>query len=300
MKFNDKIKKAIKQKSKEKISQPEALFEIDAIRAKYNTLDELKAALKSAREFSDTLDRESKRRRQEDRRHLAVEWVGGIFAFVGVNSLLFILLHRLRIFELPFDRWGLGWILGWIIVILWLGFAFLVVSAFFWLSDKTGLHYLIEDWIVSWDTWDAQQSHNIHKYKTFPRRKRRPLIRDLKKELDVITDNLYRLEWEADETEDKKLSESVENLNQVIDTLVTEADISSRSLIHQPEHTSWKGFVLALEETSNDLELELQDIAKYHKSVQPLLKHASNITSQVLYRIIDYGDEKKEGRIIKA
>ena len=136
--------------------------------------------------------------------------------------------------------------------------------------------------------------------KKFPRKKRRRIIRDTKKKFDEITDQLYSLEWEADENDDEKLSDSVESLNQVIGTLVTEADISSRSLFHQPEHASWNGFVQALEETSNELDLELKDIEKYHENIQPLLKHVSNITSQVLYWIIDYGDEKKEGTMIKA
>ncbi|MCF8088993.1 MAG: hypothetical protein K9L23_13155, partial [Desulfotignum sp.] len=196
-----------------------------------------------AHSFMNVIKMEKKRRKREDRRHRAVEWAGGICAFVGVNGLFFILLHRLRIFELLFDNWGLGYsISAGIIVILWLGFAFLVASAFFWLSDKSGLHYLIEDWIVSY-----------HKYKKFPRNERKAFIRDTREKLDEIFERLYRLEWKADETGDEKLSESVESLNQVIGTLVTEADISSRSLINQPEHASWRGFVLALEETTNDL-----------------------------------------------
>jgi len=302
LKFIGKIKESIKRKNNKKLSQLDAMLRNETIRSKY-TRDELEAAVKGAREFRDAFDQQLKRRRREDSRRRAVEWTGGIFTFVGINGSFFILLHQFGIFTLLTDKCGLGPTLSaWIIVVLWISFAFLLALTFFWLSDKTGLHYLIEDWVVSWDTWDAQQSHNIHKYKTFPRRKRRTLIRDLKKELDVITDNLCRLE-EAEETydsDDENLSESVESLNQVIDTLVTEADISSRSLIHQPEHASWKGFVLALEETSNELYLELKDIGKYHKNIQPLLKHASNITSQVLYWIIDYSDEKKEGTIIKA
>lgn len=258
-------------------------------------------AFEKARCARDTFDLERKRRRREDSRRRAVEWTGGIITFVGINGSFFILLHKLGIFTLLTDRWGLGSTLSaWIIAVLWIGFAFLLALTFFWISDKTGLHYLIEDWIVSWDTWEAQQSDNIRRYKSFPRRERSRLIRDLKKELDEITDHLYRLECEADETEDEKLSDSVESLNQVIGTLDTEADISSRSLIHQPEHASWKGFVLALEETSNELNLELKDIGKYHKDIQPLLKHAFNITSQVLSWIVDYSDEKKEGTIIKA
>ena len=282
----------MKRKNNENDYQLKALLENDSIRNKY-TRDKLKVMLKGAREFKDAFDQQSRRTRREDRRRLVVEWTGGIITFVGVNGLFFILLYMLGVFTLLTDKWGLGHTLSaWIIVVLWIGFALLLALTFFWVSDKTGLHYLIEGWVVSWDTWDTQHSHNIQKYKSFPRRKRRALIRDLKKELDEITDRLYRLEWEADENDDEKLSGSVESLNQVIGTLVTEADISSRSLIHQPEHASWKGFVLALEETSNELNLELKDIGKYHKDIQPLLKRASDITSQVLFGIVDYSDEK--------
>ncbi|MBU1964365.1 MAG: hypothetical protein KKD24_00970 [Proteobacteria bacterium] len=285
MKFIGKIKESIKQKNNEKLSQRDAMLENETIRSKY-TRDELEAAVKGAREVADWSAHQLKRRRREDRRRRAVEWAGGIFTFVGINGSFFILLHQFGIFTLLADKCGLGPTLSaWIIVVLWIGFAFLLALTFFWLSDKTGLHYLIEDWVVS-----------FHKYKEFPRKKRSSLIRDVKKELDEITDQLYRLECESDETEDEKLSDSVDSLNQVVGVLVTEADISSRSLIHQPEHASWKGFVLALEETSNDLELELKDIAKYHSKIQPMLKHASNITSKALYWVIDYYYEKKKVR----
>lgn len=250
----------------------------------------IQAAFEKARSFKGAIELERKRRRRENRRLLTVQWIGGILAFVGINGSFVILLYKTGIIELLIDKWELGYTLSSLIfVAFYFGLAFLLASTFFWLSDKTGLHYLIEDWVVS-----------FHKYKKFPRKKRRRIIRETKKELDEITDQLYRLEWEADDADDEKLSDSVESLNQVIGTLVTEADISSRSLIHQSEHASWKGFVLALEETSNELDLELKDIEKYHKNIQPLLKHASDITSQVLYWIIDYGDEKKEGTIIKA
>lgn len=289
MKFIGKIKESIKRKNNKKLSQFEALLENETIGSKY-TLDELKSMVKGAQEFKKAFDSDMKRRRREDRHRRAVEWAGGIFTFVGINGSFFILLHQFGIFTLLTDKCGLGPTLsGWIIVVLWIGFAFLLALTFFWLSDKTGLHYLIEDWVVS-----------FHKYKEFPRKKRSGLIRDVQKEFDEITDQLYRLECEADETEDYKLSDSVESLNQVIGDLDTEADISSRSLIRQPEHASWRGFVLALEETSNELNLELKDIGKYHKDIQPLLKHASNITSQVLSEIVDYSDEKKEDTIIKA
>ena len=222
------------------------------------------ATFEKARRFRDALDLERKRHRREESRCRAVEWTDGIITFVGINGSFFILLHKIGIFTLLTDRWGLGSTLSaWIIVVLWLGFASLLALTFFWISDKTGLHYLIEDWMVSWDTWDVQQSDNIRRHRSFPRRARSRLIKDLKKELNEFTEQLYSFECEADETEDEKLSDSVESLNRVISTLDTEVDISSRSLIRQPKHASWKGLVLALEETSNELNLELKDIGKF-------------------------------------
>jgi hypothetical protein len=259
---------------------------------------QIEPALDGVRKFKKAFNRERRRRRREDRRHLTVEWIGGIFAFVGINGSIVILLHQTGIIELLIDEWGLGHTLsGLIIGALWIGFAFLLISTFFWLSDKTGLHFFIEDWVVSWDTWDTSQSHNIHKYKKFPRKKRRTLIRDLKKELDVFTAQLYRLEEEAYDIDDEKLSDSVESINQVIGNLVTEVDYSSPSLILQLDRASWKGFALTLEETSNDLKLELQDIAKYHKKVQPFLEQASNLIAKVIYRIIDSDTRGKEATI---
>jgi hypothetical protein len=346
LKFIGKIKESIKRKNNKKLSQLDAMLENETIRSKY-TRDELEVAVKGAREFGDAFDQQIKRKRREDRRRRVVEWAGGIFTFVGINGSFFILLHQFGIFPLLAEECGLGSTLSaWIIVILWLGFAFLVAEAFYWLSDKTGLHYLIEDWVVSWDTWDAQQSHNIPKYKTFPRRKRRTLIRDLKKELDVFSDFEKALETkkkfekspdfekkleelpnlknafdgfnaalfpsgkEACGTDDEELSVyddeelpntvegSLERINRVIGDLVEEANISSRRLISQPEHASWKSFVLTLSKTSFYLELELRDITKYHKSIQPWLQHASDITSAAWYRINDSGNDKGKTAII--
>lgn len=334
----------MKRKSKKTISQPEALFEIDAIRAKYNTLDELKAALKGAREFNDAFNRQWNSRRRENRRRFVVKLIGGTFALVGFWGSVFVFIGP---FELIFNEWGLGHSLSAVIrFILAFGFPFLVWITFLWFSDKTGFHYLIEDSVVSWDTWDVQQTNNIQQFKTFPRRKRSGLIRDVKRELDVFSDIREALQMKKDFEQspdfDKKLEEfpdlkkafdelnaaffpfgkqagdtddeelscyddeelpgsvegSVERINRVIADLVEEADISSRRLISQPEHASWKGFVLTLEKTSTDLELELKDTAKYHKSIQPLLKLAFDITSKALYRIIDSGNDKEKTAMI--
>ncbi len=285
---------------------------------------------------------EMKRRRREDHRRCAVELVGGILAFIGVNGSFFILMQKFGLFSQLTDRFGLGSTLSAIIiVVIWIGFSLFIVLTFFWFSDKTGLNYLIEDWVVSWDSWNIQHTHNIYRFRTFPRSKRKPLVRYLKKELDVfievieaIRENkkfeespelekrlnkfpdlkktmeecnaaIFNFGKQACDTHDKELYDydddevptnvegSLKKINRIIGKLVEEVDISSRSLMYQPKHASWKGFVLALEETSNELYLELEDVEKYHKAIQPLLKHAFNITSQILSCIVDYDGEKK-------
>ena len=101
-----------------------------------------------ARSFLNAVEGERKRRKREDRRLLIVQWIGGIFAFVGVNGLFIIFLCQTGIIELLIDKWKVGHTLsGLILVAFYFGLAFLIASTFFWLSDKTGLHYLIEDWI---------------------------------------------------------------------------------------------------------------------------------------------------------
>lgn len=203
---------------------------------------QIETDLDRAREFMEAVGTEKKRRQRENRRSRTVEWVCGIITFVVINGSLVILLSQTGIIELLVDEWQLGYILsGLIIMILWFGFTFLFASSFFWLSDKTGLHYLIEDWVVSWETWDTSQSHNIHNFKKFPRRKRMAFISDFKKKLDVLTDQLYILEEEAEDTDDEKLSDSVESINQVIGSLYIEAEASSRSLISQPYGSFWNG-----------------------------------------------------------
>lgn len=259
-----------------------------------NILKKIQDNIQGALENMKASDSDRRRRRREERRRLTVTWIGGVLTFVVVNGSIVILLHKTGIVELLINEWGLGHTLsGLIIGALWIAFTLLLCSAFFWLSEKTGLHYIIEDWVISWNTWDILQSSNIQKYREFPRKKRKGLIADTKKELDVITNQLYHLELEADNTDDEKLSDSVENLNEVIDTLVTEVYFSCCSRSLPQDRASWKGFVLALEETSNELDFKLNDIAKYHKKIQPLLKHASNITSKALDRIIVYGKDNK-------
>jgi hypothetical protein len=292
LKFLDKIKKAIKLKNMSKLSQREALLKNETIESEY-TRD---AIVSEAKKVSEYTRRVSESRRREDRRERIVNFFGGLLGFVVVNGSFIALVNLSSIIELL--RWGNTHIFLILVAFLWFAYVYVFALSFFWLSEKTGLGSLIEDWVVSWDTTDTERSHNIHKYKKFSRRKRRNLVKNFKKDFEVVTDQLYSFENEADVTDDKKLSESVENLNQIIGSLITEVDISSRPLIHRLQGASWKNFVLTLEATSNELGLELKDIAKYHKNIQPLLKHASNITSKALYRIIDFEDNKRKAMII--
>jgi hypothetical protein len=158
---------------------------------------------------------------------------------------------------------------------------------FLWLSEKTGLHYLIEDWVISWETRDRCQIYDIQKYKKFPRTKRRALIRDVKKELDAVIDQLSRLDDEAcnEEDEDYELSESVESFRQIISDLIAEVEGFSRRLISQPEGASWIGVVLALRRTFDELESASKDIEEYDEKVRPLVRGAFRIVTSFRTRI---------------
>jgi hypothetical protein len=228
-------------------------------------------------------------------------------------------------------------------VFLWVGLMYFLVEIFFWVSDKTGLHYFIEDWVNLCNPWYPQDCDKIRKYKTFPRRERRMLIKELKKDLDMFRhlseaiDKMKEFEKSPDFEEklekfpalkkayehfnavlypfgkescnseyeelfdnydDEELPSSVEGslvrINRVIANLVEEVDISSRRLIMQPEHASWIGFVLTLEETSAAIELELKDPDNYHKTIQPFLTWVFDITSKAMNRINDSCNDKGE------
>ena len=203
MKFIGKIKESRKRKNNKKLSRIEALLENETIRSKY-TRDELIAGL----EFQDAFERERKRRRREDRRRLVVKCIGYFSGFLIINGSFIILADLSGIIELLFDEWRL-WptLAGFLLSALYVGYVVLFIITFFWLSDKTGINFWIEDWIEAWDTWDISGSHNILKFKEFPRRERRALVRDLDKVLNIISYGLMNLEREADDNDDEKLSD---------------------------------------------------------------------------------------------
>ncbi len=290
-------KKTIKRKNNEKLSRIEALLENESIKSKY-TRDELEAGL----EFWDAFERERKRRRRENRRRLVVKWVGYFFAFVGGYGFFFILVHLSGVIRLLFDvLWPpLGVFL---FMVLLVGCLTVPIITFCWLSNKTGFRFWIENWVEGWDTYgshikdyvegrNACGNHNILKFKEFPRRERRALVRELEKVLNVISIWLMDLEKEADDNDDEKLSGSVESIRQLIGDLsyVSSAFLSLGLL---QECASWKTFTLTLEETAEDFKLELAGIAKFHEKVQPALELASLITAKVLSIIIDRGNRKE-------
>ena len=81
--------------------------------------------------------------------------------------------------------------------------------------------------------------------------------------------------------DDEELFARLESINRPILSLFY---VSSRLLQH---NASWKNFVLTLEDTVEDLELELADIAKYHKKAQVALELASSITALAMSIITD-------------
>ncbi len=255
----------------------------------------IQAVFENARSFMDAINLERKQCRREDRRRLVVKWIGGFLAFLGINGSFIILANMSGIIELLFDQWRL-WptLAGFLLSALYVGYAAFFIITFFWISDKTGINFWIEDWIDAWDTWDISGSHNILKFKEFPRKERRVLVRNLDKVLNIISYGLMNLEREADDNDDEKLSDSVQSIDELIGHLpyVSSAFLSIGLF---REHASWKKFTLTLEETAENLKSELKDIAKYHEKVQPALKLASLITATVLSIIIDK-DNRKEAK----
>jgi len=282
-------------------------FRLDRTRRKETTLKfvdktknqpQIQAAFENARSFIDAIDLERKRRRREDRRRLVVKWIGGFLAFIGINGSFIIFANMSGIIELLFDQWRL-WptLAGFLLSVLYVGYAALFIITFFWISDKTGFNFWIEDWIEALDTWDILGSKNILKFKEFPRKERRVLVRDLDKVLNIIGYGLMNLEREADDNDDEKLSDSVQSIDELIGHLpyVSSAFLSLGLF---QEHASWKKFTSTLEETAENLKLELKDIAKYHEKVQPALKMASLITANVLSIIIDKDNRNEAERTV--
>ena len=146
------------------------------------------------------------------------------------------------------------------------------------LSIQLGIQFDDGGWSVAY--YDAR------KFKEFPRCEEETLVEGLNKELDAIVSKLQNLEQESGGRYDEKLSDSVTDIDCFIGTL---HDVSSDFLCRR---VSWEDFALTLEETLDDLESELEDIAKYHKKVQPLLKQASQITTKMLLEI-DSGNRKE-------
>jgi hypothetical protein len=238
------------------------------------------AIMEKGRACNESFDRERKLRSQENGRRSSLNFIRRGFASIGFLVWIFICMGPL---ELVFNQWGFGFTLSAVTRVI---LCFALPVAFWltalWVSEITGLHYMIEDWIESWDTWNAT---NIQKYKQFPRRKRRALVRDLKKELDVVRNQISRLTEESYEEEygDRDLSGSLDIFRQIIHGLVDEAECFSHSLISRPEGASWKDFCRNLEGTFKELQEILigeADYDEFDERVQPLVKQAFQIVNR--------------------
>jgi hypothetical protein len=122
-------------------------------------------------------------------------------------------------------------------------------------------------------------------FKEFPRKDQEAFVAGLNRELDAILSKLEPLESEADDRDDEKLFDSVSDLDCILRSL---HDVAS-DFLHR--RVPWKDFALALEDALEDLESELEDIAKHHKKVKPLLKQACKVTPKCLLTI-DSGNRK--------
>ena len=132
----------------------------------------------------------------------------------------------------------------------------------------------------------SEAYYNTRKFKEFPRSEEEAIVKELNKELDAILSELSHLGQESEDNNNEKLSDSVTDLDCFIGSL---RDTSSDFLRHR---LSWKDFALTLEETLDDLESEIEDVAKYHEKTKPLLKQACKITAEVLIGI-DSGNRKE-------
>jgi len=137
--------------------------------------------------------------------------------------------------------------------------------------------------------WSAAYNE-ARKFKEFPRCEKETLVEGLNKELDIILQELQCLEQTLGNRYDEKSPVSITNIDCLIRTL---HDVSFDFLRHR---VSWKDFALTLEETLDDLKLELEDMGKYHKKLEPLLKQAFHITTKVLLEI-DLGNRKEAEEI---
>ncbi len=133
--------------------------------------------------------------------------------------------------------------------------------------------------------WSAAYC-KARKFKELKRDKEEDTVRDLNKSLEPIVGNLDVLKEEADDRDDEKLSDSVADLECIVEGL---RDVSSDFLRRR---VSWKDFALGLEDATDDFEWELEDSAGYHKKVKRLLKSAFELTAKFLGRI-DSGNRRE-------
>jgi hypothetical protein len=290
LKITDKIKKAIAPEKNDKLSRIDSMLEHESIKSKC-TRDQIEGAIR----YYEAFDREEKLRRQEDKRRVVIKWIGYFLAFVSVNGSFFILADKTGIVELLYNKWSI-WptLAGFLLTALYYGNAVLLIIIFFWLLNVTGFRFWIEDWNGAWDNCYISESHNILKFKEFPRRERIPLVRNLNKGLKILSYGLKYFEREAIDNKDIKLSTNVRSIYKYIGPL-TQASSSFLSLGLLKECPSWNTFTLTLVETAENLKAESSKTSKYCKKAKMLIDLASLITSKVLSVIIDI-DNRNESK----
>lgn len=272
--------------------------------------------IRTGYKFFDSFNKERKYKFQERRRESIVNGASMIFAFIFGNGIAFYIIYKVHILDLLINGWGFGFIGGIIITCVWAGIICLLAVIIYWLFDITGFHYLVEDWIESWETWDVQNLPNIPKLKSYPRRKRKTLIKNLKHKLDDIYDELSHIEdefqqstgedefWEYEEESlncDYDDIENLENMDEFQSVcrlrhvlndshLIDQTEASSKMLIKQPSGATWKGFVKSLRETQQDFVTEIARSDLYHAKVRPIVGRITNMLTVVLFRIVKHQD----------
>ena len=133
--------------------------------------------------------------------------------------------------------------------------------------------------------WSAAY-YDARKFKDLPRRRQETLARRLNRVLDAIIRRCDVLEMQADDNDDDKLSDYVGGCGCTIGSL---SDASSDFLRRR---ASWKDLALAVEDALDDLESEMEDIAKHQEEVRSLFKRALKVVASLL-REIDTGNRKE-------
>lgn len=126
--------------------------------------------------------------------------------------------------------------------------------------------------------WNAAYT-KFRRFKNFSRHEQEAIVKGLDKELKSIFSKIRSLEEEAEEKEDEKLEDSAANLSGSINGLDEACyDFLRRRL-------RWIDFAMILDDTCDTLEMELVEIANYHRKANVLLKRTDSIVKKYLLEI---------------